>query len=123
MIGTDAEKFERERDARLRRAILKTLEAAQPSPMGGLHGEPLMLAADARAARGMAFEGDEQFVRLLQDCERFGLVELKTFPRKRWERFGPRHVFAKLTAKGQQLLMEAIPAVPGVWDERAPDGE
>ncbi len=117
----ELEQANRQRDRRLRRAILGVLHAARVWPSGSLGGQTILDLVNGGRATGQQIEDEPHCLGLCRDLVGKGLaVEHKT-ERRRTESFGLRHVSYAITAKGSSLVNETIPADPDIDDDRIVD--
>lgn len=109
------------RDKRLRRQLLYVLYLCRESPQGGANGRTVTGTVAEDLDEEMGFESDEHAVQLIRDLALKGLLTEEKLARRRTERFGPQHLFLRITDKGSMLLREEIPIDPDVYDERIED--
>jgi hypothetical protein len=114
----------RERDRRLRREILRYLNAGR-AVKRGLHGSIVVLEVESSMVRGLQFEDDTHFLQLLTDLSNKGLITIEEERgpgmRRRNDQVRPEHLLCKITDKGSMLMREEIEPDPDVHDERATD--
>ena len=117
-----SEQAKQERDRRLRKSLLSTLDLAKKySPTRGLSGRNLVVQAESNVVRDMRFEDDAHAMSLIRDLVNKGLAEEELLTRRRGQSFGPEFVVVRITDKGSMLVREQIPVDPDVWDERITD--
>jgi hypothetical protein len=99
----------RERDRRLRRLLLESLEHAKRYFPGGLlDGVTTADTASGGLREAQRFEDEGHALSLLRDLENKGLVEIRPGVRRRGEREGLKHLTLKITARGTSLLNETL---------------
>ena len=112
----DFEQAKRERDRRLRRALLSALHFAQKMNPSGFSGG--MFLMDAAGPGSDGFEGPTHALELLRQLVSKGLAEERLKVRRRGELFGLQHCEYRITAKGDSLWLETIPPDPDIDDDR-----
>jgi hypothetical protein len=112
--------FARERDRKLRHALLEVLHLARGvAPIKGLSGRRLVMQAEQSFVEDLRFDGDRHAMQLLQDLADKGLIVLERAPRPKRQDVTPDYVFARLTDKGGRLCRGEADPDPDVWDPRA----
>jgi len=108
-----------QRDAWLRRRLIDSLHLARDrSPTGDRTGVSLKREAQSGEPIDGGFVDDAHCLSLCRDLVGLGLIVEEIGTVRRMERFGLEHVSYKLSDRGLQLVLEQIPPVKGVWDER-----
>ena len=114
---------DRQRDARRRRCVLRRLQMARISPMGGLHGNRLLEVLDAALLPsdrlGRDADGLLRMARYLVDA---GYITEADARKRKSQPYAIEYRFFALTALGEKLLCEAIGPDPMIDDDRLPEG-
>jgi hypothetical protein len=116
--SADMAAAERQRDARLRKVILRCLYRSAVGPKGGLSGEAMLKLAKSEAIYGDDFEGEGHALRLARDLVRAEYATERDLRRRTTEIFGLDTLFFCVSSKGSALLDERIPPDLMVDDER-----
>lgn len=112
------EAAEQQRDARLRRVMLRTLHRAIVSPRGGLSGTALMQAIGTDALPGDELEGEQHALTLARYLVGAGYATEQDMRKERLKLFGMHVLFFAITAKGSALAEKRIAPDPMIDDER-----
>ena len=114
----------RRRDQRLRRRLLRVMDAAKVRPESGwVSGRFVYDVVDGALPGGQQFESDDHFAGLMRDLISSGYVEERDDRIYRSQPAGIDFTSYRITAKGTLLLVEELPVDPLVEDARRRRGE
>ena len=109
----------RERDRRLRRAILQTLRFCMTtSPSGSLGAQSLADLVNGPLPSDQRFEDASHVIRLARELVEKNMVREKIIGLRRGERLELRHLLYAITGEGVGLLTESRPIDLDIDDDR-----
>ena len=115
----NTETANRKRDQRLRRRLLRVMDAAKVRPESGwVSGRFVFDVVDGALPGGQCFESDDHFTALVRDLISSGYVEERDDRYYQWQRQTVDSTSYRITAKGTLLLVDELPVDPLVEDER-----
>ena len=115
----NTETANRRRDQRLRRRLLRVMDAAKIRPESGwVSGRFVYDVVDGALPGGQQFDSDDHFAALVRDLINAGYVEERDDRVYRSQRPGIDFTSYRITAKGTLLLVEELPVDPLVEDPR-----
>jgi len=114
MTTPDYDQARRARDRRMRRDLLRALDAAKAA--GGMRGRMLADVFNASAD----FQDDDQVLALLHDLVNSGYAAAADLRTKHHQRQDLDHTSWSITAAGTALIQQAVEPDPLIEDDRPP---
>lgn len=105
-------------DKRIRRNILRMLDAAKVGPRGGYSGRFLREQLERNAPTAEWFEDDNHVIRLCRDLVGAGFLRETDDRKKITHRFSLDSLFYEITSLGSSLRHQLIDKHPLVEDDR-----